>query len=170
MNSYIIMRLGIPLPTEEEIDLIREISKGEPIGGPIFPPRKRDKGIHPSGIITCLHSELTADEISEKFQEASIGLDNSEDEDGDVYPVMVFKIDESNFSYNRDMSLMCGWGEQFEEYFGKKYAGSKESKSTNSVKDLSLDDILDLMNERGGGIECLTKEEKNLFKQLTEKF
>ena len=66
MAKYIVIRIGIPFPTERESQVIMDICDGEiePIGGPIIPPGKKTPI---SGIVSIISSSLTADEISDKF-------------------------------------------------------------------------------------------------------
>ena len=157
MNNYIIIRLGIPVPTKEEFDLVHSISEGEPIGGPVFPDQP---GL--SGIVTLIKSKLSSQEIAIRFQELSIGLKNPENKDGNVFPVMVFKADPNSFAYNNDMSQFLSWGETFKNHFNVEV-----SKKQSKPKAHTLDDLLDLMNERGGGFDKLDLDEQELFHQLS---
>lgn len=157
MNNYIIIRLGIPVPTQEEFDLVHNISEGEPIGGPIFPEQP---GL--SGTVTLIKSRLSSQEIAIRFQELSIGLKNQENKDGNVAPVMVFKADSNSFAYNLDMSKFLEWGESFRNHFNVEV-----SQKQGSPKAHTLDDLLDLMNERGGGFDKLDLQEQELFQQLS---
>lgn len=160
MNDYIIIRLGIPVPTEEEFKLVNDISEGEPMGGPVFPDQP---GL--SGILTILKSRLSAQDISNRFQRISVGLKNNQDKEGNVFPVMVFKVDPTSFAYNNDMSQFLEWGVAFKQHF--KIAASEEGK-TQKVESLTLDNLLDLMNERGGGFEKLSSREQEIFKELSD--
>lgn len=160
MNDYIIIRLGIPVPTEEEFKLVNDISEGEPMGGPVFPDQP---GL--SGIVTILKSSLSAQDISNRFQRISVGLKNNQDTEGNVFPVMVFKVDPTSFAYNNDMSQFLEWGVAFKQHFN--IAASEEGK-TQKVEALTLDNLLDLMNERGGGFEKLSSREQEIFKELSD--
>lgn len=161
MNDYIIIRLGIPVPTKEEFKLVNDISESEPMGGPVFPDQP---GL--SGIVTILKSRLSAQEISNRFQEISIGLtENNKGKDGNVFPVMVFKVDPTSFAYNNDMSQFLEWGVAFKQHLN--IAASEEGK-TQKAESLTLDNLLDLMNERGGGFEKLSNEEQEIFKELSD--
>tara|TARA_Y100000389_G_C17251938_1_gene408537 strand:+ start:77 stop:559 length:483 start_codon:yes stop_codon:yes gene_type:complete len=157
MENYIIIRLGIPVPTQEEFKLVHSISEGEPIGGPIFPEQP---GL--SGTVTLIKSRLSSQEIAIRFQELSIGLHNPENKDGNVAPVMVFKADSNNFAYNIDMSNFLDWGESFQKHFNVEV-----SQKQSPAKAHTLDDLLDLMNERGGGFDKLDLQEQELFQQLS---
>jgi hypothetical protein len=161
MEDYIIIRLGIPIPTEEEFKLVNDISEGEPIGGPVFPDQP---GM--SGIITILKSRLSSREISNRFQEISIGLiENSEGKDGNVFPVMVFKVDPTSFAYNNDMSQFLEWGKAFKKHLNIESSDEGKTQFTDSF---TLDNLLDLMNERGGGFEKLSSKEQEIFKELSD--
>jgi hypothetical protein len=160
MNTYAIFRLGIPYPTLEEIDLIMDISEDDsPAGAPIFPEQP---GL--SGVLSILRSKLSASEISNRFQRISGGLapDKTIGDDVSVYPVMVFKIDSSNFSYNSDMSNFLDWGQTF-----KKFIGATPSTENTGMNNLSLDDLLDLVKSKGG-FDKLTTEEQAMLKKLSQ--
>ncbi len=156
MNTYAIFRFGLPHPTIQEIDLIMEISNNNPgpAGAPIFPDQP---GM--SGVLSILHSDLSASEISNRFQRISKGLAPDSDHNDSVYPVMVFKIDSSNFSYNSDMSNFLEWGTVFE-----KFTKVKATVENSTVNSLSLDDLLDLVKSRGGFDKLTTKEQERLKK------
>lgn len=155
-STYLILRFGIPHPTREEVDLIFKISEGNPEGGP-FPG---SSGMGLSGVMSLIKSKLTADEISNRFQALSIGMENdAEDSNGSVYPVIVTKIDPINFSYNQDMSFVDGWGESFNRLASKAAAGSEPS-----VDHLGLDDLLDIMKAKGGFSKLSKKEQERLQK------
>ena len=155
MNSYIIFRIGIPHPTREEVELIMRISDGNPAGAPIFPS---DEGM--SGVMSVIKSKLTAEEISQEFQKISTGLDYKGD-DSNVMPVMVFKADQSNFSYNQDMNTFLGWGDSFRDMLGVQVAGSPQECR------LGLDELLDLVKQKGG-FNNLTTEEQSRLKKLSQ--
>ena len=157
MNTYAIFRFGIPHPTLEEVDLIINISNNEPAGAPIFPGQP---GM--SGVLSILQSDLSASEISNRFQQISKGLKPDSDHKDNVYPVMVFKIDSSNFSYNSDMSNFLEWGTVFEKF--TKVRASSENPITNN---LNLDDLLDLVKSKGG-FDKLTTEEQERLKKLSQ--
>lgn len=155
MNSYIIFRLGIDTPTPEEVELILRISEEDPSGGPIFPEQP---GL--SGVMTLIKSSYSAQEITEMYQEMSCGIE-SRRSDGNVYPVMVFKVDPDNFKWNQDMHLFIKWGEQFENLVGTK-------RQPEPAQIWTLDDLLDIMNLRGGGLDVLNADEKAQFMKLSQ--
>ena len=114
--------------------------------------------------MSILQSNLSASEISNRFQQISGNLDlNTElDENTSVYPVMVFKIDSNNFSYNSDMSYFLDWGQVF-----KKITGVEAASEKPGVNNLNLDDLLDLVKSRGG-FDKLTTEEQERLKKLSQ--
>ena len=159
INTYLIFRFGIPHPTREEVELIFDITEGNPEGGPF--PGASPIGI--SGVMSVIKSKLSADEISNRFQQMSIGMENdSEGAEGSVYPVIVTKIDPSSFSYNQDMSVTGGWGESFARMTGKVESGKEPS-----VDHLSLDDLLDIMKAKGG-FSNLSKAEQTRLQKLSQ--
>ena len=155
MNSYIIFRIGIPHPTREEVELVMRISDGNPAGAPIFPG-----GEGMSGVMSVIKSKLTAEEISQEFQKISTGPDYK-GEDSNVMPVMVFKVDQSNFSYTQDMDSFLGWGEVFRDMLGVQVAGEPQECR------LGLDELLDLVKQKGG-FNNLTTAEQSRLKKLSQ--
>ena len=156
-----IIRIGIPFPTERESQIIMDISNGEieAIGGPIIPPGKRTPI---SGVITMVSSDLTANEIANKFQSISTEEnDEVDDNEKESFPTMVFKIDDDNFSYTKDLSNYLGYGKIIKSKFHIDHSNSKVEKTFN----FSLNDLLDIMNEKGG-YDNLSDEEKNALAEF----
>jgi len=151
MAKYVIVRIGIPVPTAKESEIMMDISNEEtdPIGGPIIPPNK-DWPI--SGLISFVSSDLTAAEISERFQEAS-SLDD--DDGGEAFPALVFKVNNKSFAFTKDLSRYIGYGEIIKKHFNMEHSGVNAKRVCN----LSLDELLDKISE-GGGYNTLSKEEK----------
>jgi hypothetical protein len=159
INTYLIFRFGIPHPTQEEVELIFDITEGNPEGGPF--PGAVPTGM--SGVMSLIKSKLSADEISNRFQQMSIGMENdTEEANGSVYPVIVTKVDPSNFSYNRDMSEVGGWGDSFARMTSKV-----EADGEPSVDHLGLDDLLDIMKVKGG-FTSLSKAEQERLQKLSQ--
>ena len=155
MNNYIIFRIGIPVPTQAETELIIRISDGNPAGGPIFPG---EEGM--SGVMSVIKSSLTAEEISQEFQKISTGPDYR-GEDSNIMPVLVFKVDPSNFSYSEDLDSFLGWGKVFKDMIGVKPTGAVTECR------LDLDELLDLVKAKGG-FNNLTTEEQSRLKKLSQ--
>ena len=149
MNSYIIFRIGIPHPTREEVELIMRISDGNPAGAPIYP------GEDMSGVMSVIKSNLTAKEISQEFQKISTGFDY-QGEESNIMPVMVFKVDQSNFSWSQDMDTFLGWGQVFSNAVGEQ----QECR-------LGLDELLDLVKQKGG-FNNLSIAEQSRLKKLSQ--
>ena len=96
MKTFLVMRFGIPHPTQEETRLMFRIAaNSRPEGGP-FP------GASPtamSGVMSVIKSNLTAQQIADEFQKMSVGMSNDTGEQqGSIYPVIVHEI-------NPDVSL-----------------------------------------------------------------
>ena len=161
MAKYIVIRIGIPFPTERESQIIMDICDGEiePIGGPIIPPSKKTPI---SGIISIISSSLTADEISDRFQSLSTEDDDEvEFDERESFPAIVFKIGDDNFSYTKDMAQHIGYGEILKDRFGIDYS---ENASPKKVM-WTLNDLLDIMNEKGG-YDNLSDEEKSALAEF----
>jgi|10_taG_2_1085330.scaffolds.fasta_scaffold67279_2 hypothetical protein len=157
MANFVIVRIGIPYPTEAEAEIIMDISNGEtePIGGPIIPPKRNPV----SGVISMVSSGLSAKEISNRFQELSTeGNEDIDMDEWEVFPVMVFEISDDTFAYSKDMGRYLAYDTMFKDRFKIEDSSVK----VNKKYDFSLNDILDIMNEKGG-YENLNKEEKKIL-------
>lgn len=158
MANFAIVRIGIPFPTEAEAEVIMDISNGEtePIGGPIIPPSKRNPA---SGVISMVSSNLNAKEISNRFQELSTeGNEDIDSDEWEVFPVMVFEISDDTFAYSKDMGRYLAYDAMFKGRFKIEDSSVNIEKTHN----FSMNDILDIMNEKGG-YENLNKEEKKVL-------
>lgn len=169
MANYIIIRIGIPFPTRAEADLIKRISDGkmDAAGAPLIPPfdlfEKTDtKNI--SGMFSIISSDLTANQIALEFNKISTEDDESIPfDERESFPVLVFKVDQDNFSYNKDLGSHIGYGKMI-----NKLLNLEQAKPEKEMSNMSLDDLLDKMNQKGKGFDSLNDTEKILFKKLSQ--
>ena len=90
------------------------------------------------------------------FQSLSTEDDDSvEFDEKESFPTMVFKIGDDNFSYTKDMANHLGYGEILKDRFDVDHS---ENASPKKVM-WTLNDLLDIMNEKGG-YDNLSDEEK----------
>ena len=158
MKTFLIMRFGIPHPTQEETRLVFRIAaNSRPEGGP-FP------GASPtamSGVMSIIKSNLTAQQIADEFQKMSVGMSNDTGkQQGSIYPVIVHEINPDNFAWSQDMAECNEWGECFE----------RNLDLVEPARDLArftLDDMLDLIKERGG-LDNLTQAEHSRLQELSQ--
>ena len=159
--KYIIIRPGISSPTQAEAELIQRISTEHAHGSPIMPETEI------SGIFSYLTSDLTKEEIAIEYQSISSADDETIPlEDREMFPVLIFEVSET-FSYNKDMSSLFGFG----EHIGKQVFGIEATKEAVEVKsnisELDINQLLDLMQERGG-FENLTETEQKHLNKLSK--
>ena len=158
MKTFLIMRFGIPHPTQEETQLMFRIAGNKkPEGGP-FP------GASPtamSGVMSIIKSELTAQQIADEFQKISVGMANDTGkQEGSIYPVIVHEINQDNFALSQDMAECNEWGDSFKRNLGP-------SATTNELDNFTLNDMLDLIKTRGG-LGFLTVAEKHKLYELSQ--
>ena len=158
MKTFLIMRFGIPRPTQEETRLIFRITGNkEPEGGP-FPGAGPDAM---SGVMSIIKSELTAQQIADEFQKISVGMANDTGkQEGSIYPVIVHEINQNNFAFSQDMAECNDWGSSFERNLDP-------GTTTKELEDFTLDDMLDLIKTKGG-LGYLTVAEKHKLYELSQ--
>jgi CRISPR/Cas system CMR subunit Cmr6 (Cas7 group RAMP superfamily) len=158
--KYIIVRPGIPTPTQAEADLMMRISTDHSVGSPIIPDTEL------SGIFSYITSDLTKEEIAIEYQ----SLSDSDDEtipleEKEVFPVLIFEVSET-FSYNKDMSNMFGFGESIGKAVFGIEATVKSMEVKSNISELDINQLLDLMQKRGG-FENLTEVEQTQLNKLS---
>jgi len=159
--KYIIIRPGIPTPTEAEAKLIQRISTEHAQGSPIMP----GDGI--SGIFSYFTSDLTKEEIAIEYQSISTSGDETVPlEEREMFPVLIFEVSET-FSYNKDMSNMFGFGEHIGKNIFGISATEKSMEVKSNISELDINQLLDLMQERGG-FENLTEVEQTQLNKLSK--
>jgi len=144
--KYIIIRPGISSPTQAEVELMQRISTEHAHGSPIMP----DTEI--SGILSYFTSDLTKEEIAIEYQSISSSSDETIPyEEREMYPVLIFEVSET-FSYNQDMSNLYGFGKHIgEQVFGITATQEPtEVEVKSNISSMNMDQLLDIMNDRGG--------------------
>lgn len=152
MNKLVTIRFGTPELIKSECRVIE--SKSADLGKTFTFP------FPPIGVIHIFETELTAEELSQSFQESAR-------ESGTFLPVMIFPLETFEAQVEVKESpifeaLQVFFGVAKKELLGK----STPVKSTPEKCELSLDQLLDLVNQKG--VQGLTKTEKLQLQKLSE--
>lgn len=159
--NYIILRPGISTPTQAEADLILRINSGTAHGSPVMPNTEM------SGIITYMTSDLTKEEIAIEYQKISTIKNKDIDElEREMFPVMIFEVSET-FAYNQDMYDMFGFGKMIGEGLFGISPSVESMKVKPNINNMDINQLLDLMDLRGG-FDKLSKEEQTRLDKLSK--
>lgn len=159
--KYIIIRPGISSPTQAEVELMQRISSGHAHGSPIMPDTEV------SGILSYFTSDLTKEEIAMEYQSISTAEDETIPyEEREMYPVLIFEVSET-FSYNQDMSNLYGFGKHIGKRIFDIEAVTQEVEVKPNISSMDINQLLDIMEERGG-FENMTNEEQAQLNKLSK--
>jgi hypothetical protein len=141
-KKLIIFRFGSALPTEKEFGIMDQITGGT---------QEATGCSTPFGVLSVASSSMTPAEVTELFNKVA-------EETGDSLPTIVFEADGPvGFNFHPEFfEQFEDANRTFDELFGKK-----ETQCT-----LSLDDLLDLVKEKG--VTKLTDTELKRLKELSK--
>ena len=150
-KHIVIIRFGSPVPLPKEIkfmceELIAEEDREKAVGLPF----------HDMGIASIICTEMDPVTIARKFKELA-------DRNEDVLPVVVFELDDPRVGIN--LVDVPNWNETVETY--RNRAGVERVEPAVITATLSLDELLDLVN-RKGGIAKLSPDELSRLKELSQ--
>lgn len=150
-KHIVIIRFGSPVPLPKEIkfmceELIAEEDREKAVGLPF----------HDMGIASIICTEMDPVTIARKFKELA-------DQYEDVLPVVVFELDDPRVGIN--LVDVPNWNETVETY--RNRAGVERVEPAVITATLSLDELLDLVN-RKGGIAKLSPDELARLKELSQ--
>lgn len=159
MKKILLIRLGSDTPLPKEMQIINQISENmrfPAIGLPM-----------PSlGVMSFFYTKFNPSDILELYRAV-------EEETGDTLPIIVIDLEGDGGVVGFDKYLNFDTLiEKFDTLIENYLAENNEDPEpeTNTVKQvttLQLDDILDLINTRGG-IEKLTADERARLEELTK--
>lgn len=159
--KYIIIRPGISSPTQAEAELMQRISTEHAHGSPIMPDTEL------SGILSYFTSDLTKEEIAIEYQSISTADDETVPyEEREMYPVLIFEVSET-FSYNKDMSNLYGFGKHIGKQVFDIEAVTQEVEVKPNISLMDINQLLDIMEERGG-FENMTPPEQAQLNKLSK--
>jgi hypothetical protein len=111
-----------------------------------------------TGFISFVLTDKTPSQITRAYSIVSQASD-------DCFPVIAWELEGEEASFNFKEVDVPQIAEALAE-FERDYATFLETQSKVTRHDLTLDDLLDIVNERGG-VEKLTTEEKRLLDKLS---
>jgi hypothetical protein len=150
-RKIVIFRFGSPMPTIGDFEVINQITNGE----------RNAVGMGtPIGSLAIVLTEYTASEIKDLYSEAS-------ERHNDSLPVMVIDWASDSAAFDFHPHMFPNFEEmnaEFEESFG----GQCEAKAKTIQCTLSLDELLDLVKQKG--VKNLSAEELKRLKDLSSNF
>jgi len=140
----IIVRFGSPAPLRKEMDIMAEVAN-------INSELAIWNSLSVLGIVSAVYTDWTVERICNKFKEV-------EEETEDILPVIIFELDDPNTGFNlHEEGFMEGL-----EWMKSQISGPPE------INKMELDDLLDLINKKGG-VDMLTAEELARLQKLSQK-
>lgn len=161
MNRVIIFRFGIDTPINADVAAVTVLTNGD-LGNAMGLP-------FPGGVISLVETEFSPSEIAEVYRVTAAELN-------DVLPVMVFKADHNCGVYLSDAAAIIQTAvDRFIEggldALRNQDRSEPEQEQSHSVVnetcEMSLDELLDRLNEVGS-FEALTTVQQERLKKLTE--
>lgn len=151
-RNIVIVRFGAPAPLPKEIkficeNLVAEEDREKAVGLPF----------HDMGTVSLIHTEMDPVTIARSFKELA-------DSTGDVLPVIVFDLSDPQVGIS--LGDVPNWNELLENFAARVGVASVTPATITCT--LSLDDLLDLVN-RKGGIDNLSPDELARLKELSQK-
>jgi hypothetical protein len=150
-RNIVVIRFGAPTPFPKEIkfmcdELVAEEDREKAVGLPF----------HDMGIASIICTEMDPVTIARKFKELA-------DLHEDVLPVIVFELGDPRVGIN--LVDVPGWNETVDAY--RNRAGVEQVAPAVIAATLSLDELLDLVN-RKGGVAKLSPDELARLKELSQ--
>ena len=163
MNRVIIFRFGIDKPISADLAAVTVLTNGD-LGNAMGLP-------FPGGVISLVETEFSPSEIAEVYRVTAIELN-------DTLPVMVFKADHTCGIYLSeaaeiiqtaiDRFIKGGLDEIRDKADAEEPVQQEVSHSVvDETCEMSLDELLDRLNEVGS-FEALTTVQQERLKKLTQ--
>lgn len=137
------LRLGTPIPLPKELPLIRKILDGEMemgVGSPLSDV----------GVISILYTNWTPKEIETGFKELA-------EETNDTLPIIAFELGEERIGFDLQISAFHSMTKELQARIAAR----------PTIEYLTLDQLLDLVKERGG-VANLSAEELSRLHKLSK--
>ena len=160
MKKILLIRLGSDVPLPKEMAIVNAISNDMryPAMGTSMPG---------CGVVSLFYTKLSPSDIRELYRKV-------EEETSDTLPIVVIDLDsqDSQIGFDNYMSfdrVLKSFNEIVDEFNenNEDEEPEPEMNSVRQVKTLQLDDLLDIINTRGG-IDKLTSEERARLEELTK--
>jgi hypothetical protein len=128
------IRFGVPGPLPKEMPLIRKILDGELGMGAGMP-------LADMGVVSLFHTSWTPKEIEEGFKTLA-------EETSDVLPIIAFELGEDRVGFDLQMPAFQTMVSEMQERVAKQ----------PTVNHMTLDQLLDLVQARGGVANLMPEE------------
>ena len=154
-KNMLIIRLGAPLPLQKEVKLMNE---------KIVHPEDMEAGLAFGwdlcglGIVSLVRTHLGAAEITRLYQELA-------ESTGDFLPVVVQDLDDGGCG----LDSVKGFSQMVSDYRAllTESVQQQQQQPSGQAIEMSLDELLDLAN-RKGGISQLSADERQLLEKLSK--
>ena len=154
-KNMLIIRLGSPLPLQKEVKLMNE---------KIVHPEDMEAGLAfgwdlcGMGIVSLVRTHLGAAEITRLYQELA-------ESTGDFLPVVVQDLDDGGCG----LDSVKGFSQMVSDYRAllTESVQQQQQQPSGQAIEMSLDELLDLAN-RKGGISQLSADERQLLEKLSK--
>ena len=145
----VILRFGVSHPLGKEIPLFEKLLEANPEHGCAV-------GIEGVGLLSILHTRFSPKEIAQEFAELA-------ERTSDQLPVLVFSLDDP--SVGVDLRAFVGIQAAIEELRARVgEVGAADAAGTTI--EMTLDELLDLVNTKGG-VDRLSADERALLEKLS---
>lgn len=149
-KNLVMIRFGSPTPLPKEVKLV-----AEKVIAPEDSELAMGMPFHDMGTISIFHTALTAKELTRLMEQLAIDT-------GDVLPCVVLDLD-SREECGMHLADVNGFSAMVSAFVEKLRANQPAPAQVG----MSLDELLDLAN-RKGGINRLNADELQLLKKLSE--
>lgn len=152
-RNLVIIRFGATTPLKHETLLVTQT---------LVEPEDSDLAIacsfHDMGLVSIVHTKFTPKEVAFLFEKIAA-------ETGDVLPVVVFDLDsEGAGAHLGDISNFRKLLDNFQQMLLERQDAQPAGPTRITM---TLDDLLDLANRRGG-VDQLNEEERTLLEKLSK--
>lgn len=144
-----ILRFGSSHPLGKEIPLFEKLLEGSLEHGCAV-------GMEGVGLLSILHTRFSPKEITQEFAELA-------ERTNDRLPVLVFSLDDP--SVGVDLRAFDGIQRAIEE-LRARVGESDTAEPAGTTIEMTLDELLDLVNTRGG-VDRLSADERALLEKLS---
>jgi hypothetical protein len=154
-KNMLIIRFGTPMPLPKEVKLMNEqiVHPDDMAAGLAF-----GSNLNGMGIVSIVRTHLGTAEITRLYQELATST-------GDRLPVIVQDLDEGSYNLS-DFQEFDPMVQAYRDTLKETEHPQSAEPSTQKVE-MSLDDLLDLAN-RKGGVANLSADELQLLDKLSK--
>lgn len=148
----VILRFGASHPLGKEIPLFEKLLEANPEHGCAV-------GIEGVGLFSIIHTRFSPKEIAQEFAELA-------ERTNDLLPVLVFSLDDP--SVGVDLRALVGIQAAIKELRARigEVGAADAADTAGTTIEMTLDELLDLVNTKGG-VDRLSADERALLEKLS---